>query len=215
MSARTWTAATLVILAISSSPARSEPMASSPTVSTLGPNLYSIKECDKSLNLYPYIVYKITLGRHFSMYSASVRKQIRATTINSSGDFDEYVNSPAINNNNNISDWQNKTRIGIRTPLPSITDSVLVKIVLDNKRLSFRSDGFALRAGDPIGEAMFCDLRYDGHSNSLTFKVQYLRGKGGKPLYGTYNIGVNVKDRKRNSKFSLPIFFDPEIKNEG
>lgn len=99
-------------------------------------------------------------------------------------------------------------------PTPaSKRDTVLIKFVLSDDRMRFRSDGFAV-AGDSKGKDMFCKLVVAADKRSATVwgRFHHKPHPGSSKTFGSYNLGVELM---QNGGVYLPIFIDPMVKNEG
>lgn len=92
-------------------------------------------------------------------------------------------------------------------------DSMLLKFVLADNRMKFRSDQYAI-AADAKGKSSLCGLKVSPDGKSAIVWAKYYSNPhqpGKKTVFG-YNIGVYLTqpDGKK-----LPIFIDPAMGNEG
>jgi hypothetical protein len=104
----------------------------------------------------------------------------------------------------------------VNIPEPKVTangieyKSGLITIKLDPKppyNFRFIDKPYTIRAGDFSGLLMFCDADVAG--NTATVKVIRVPGV----QRGSLNIGLVIEDKGKSHE--MPIFFDPEVKNEG
>ena len=62
---------------------------------------------------------------------------------------------------------------------------------------------------------MFCDLD-TSNTRYVTFTIHYPDELGpNKITHGHPNIGIIVQDSKNSAVYSLPIFLDPDVTNDG
>ena len=115
--------------------------------------------------------------------------------------------------------WTPRTRLDLDLDLAPVAEGkkrekVLIKIIVDDPTIKFRGDAFAITAADVNGPNMFC--RFDGGytDNSATFVAFYYKDpRGNMETFGDFNIGLVIPDADPN--YMLPIFIDPEVKNNG
>ncbi len=75
---------------------------------------------------------------------------------------------------------------------------------------------WAITAAEPNGKDMLCGPVFvDSSKKSATFTAYY--DPSTKPVFGSFNIGLIVKGPPGNvpKTFSLPVFLDPNVKNNG
>lgn len=92
-------------------------------------------------------------------------------------------------------------------------DSILVKFVLSDDRMRFRSDQYAI-AADAKGKSSLCGLKVSPDGKSAIVWAKYYSNPhqpGKKTVFG-YNIGLYLT---QTSGKKLPIFIDPAMGNEG
>jgi hypothetical protein len=87
--------------------------------------------------------------------------------------------------------------------------------------LHLRTDGVAVRGGEKGAQDVFCDVKLDPTgAGTPQYDPQWVSFRthrdGTAETYGTYNLGLIVKDEKpQNSGYELPVFIDPGVDNEG
>ena len=77
---------------------------------------------------------------------------------------------------------------------------------------------WAITAAEPNGSLMFCGPVFvDSSKKSATFTAYYYSDGSGKPVFGSFNIGLIVEKPAAggHKKFYLPVFLDPNVKNNG
>jgi len=113
--------------------------------------------------------------------------------------------------------WSPKTKLDLNLNLgpqggPK-RHMVLIKIIVRDPNVTFRTDGFAITAGDVNGRKMFCQIPGGYGVNEATFVAFYYKPTPHQPTMGTFNLGLVVKDV--DPAYILPIFVDPAVENNG
>jgi hypothetical protein len=113
--------------------------------------------------------------------------------------------------------WTPKTKLDLNLDLgpqggPKRT-MVLIKVIVRDPAVTFRTDGFAITSGDVNGRKMFCQIDGGYTQKEATFVAFYYKETPNKPTMGTFNLGLIVQDV--NAGYILPIFVDPEVQNNG
>jgi hypothetical protein len=187
----------------------------SPTPPLRGGESYEIKDCkDKYV---PKTVYKIKIAKSFELRDPQVVKSTVPAneTTPGSGEYDEYYGSMETPYTWN-SDARYKTRLDLDLGLTQKGDAAMIKIILDDPLLNFRTDGGVIRGGGPHGRDMICSVRRNIDEKSIRFIVFYYKEhQSDKNTYGKYNIGLAATDKDTSSGYVLPIYIDPMIKNNG
>lgn len=113
--------------------------------------------------------------------------------------------------------WTPKTKLDMNLDLgpqggPKRT-MVLIKVIVRDPAVTFRTDGFAITTGDVNGRKMFC--KFDGgyQQKEATFVAFYYKATPNKPTMGSYGLGLVFQDI--DPGYILPIFVDPEVQNNG
>jgi hypothetical protein len=115
--------------------------------------------------------------------------------------------------------WTPKTRLDLDLDLyESATgkkrEMVLIKIVVDDPSVKFRTDGFAITAETGNGQHMFCQFKDGFAEHDATFAAYYYFNPNPQhDTLGVFDIGLVIPDA--DSAYILPIFIDPEVKNNG
>ena len=202
--------------------------APAPPKSTLGPESHKLLSCTdllKIINQNPTLTPDyLPVVNNFELtindvnprdLKDKVRKQKNGaatnpwTDANATGkliptkwDFDAELGSPVVTGN----------RI--------IYQSALVTINLKkNAKMKFVASPDTIRAGDAAGQAMFCGLssNQDIASFYIIYDPNSKDADNKKINEGSFNIGVIVTDNSSTSakQFEMPLYFDPEVKNDG
>lgn len=183
-----------------------------PTPPLRGGESYEIKDCkDKYV---PTTVYKITISQSFELRYPDVVKSTKPAKEISPGEYDEDY-SAKDGTYNGVSDSAIKTRLDIDVGLQKAGDAAMIKIILADPLLKFRADDAKIRGGGPNGRDMLCSVRLSSDERSIRFIVFYYKKDKDKPTYGKYNIGLTATDKDTTSGYTLPIYIDPMIKNNG
>ena len=90
---------------------------------------------------------------------------------------------------------------------------VLIKVIVRDPAVTFRTDGFAITSGDVNGRRMFCKFPGGFGQKEATFAAFYYKPTPHQPTMGTFNLGLVVQDV--NPAYILPIFVDPAVENNG
>jgi hypothetical protein len=103
--------------------------------------------------------------------------------------------------------------LGLKAPATgSPHQAVLIKLVSGDSDVTFRDDEHAITAGDQNGQMMFCGLTNEADGPRF-WAIYYNDGKY--PTFGSFNIGLYVRDRNKKTKYRTPVFIDPNVKNYG
>jgi hypothetical protein len=172
---------------------------------------YSIRECPTGI--VPKTVYKIELSEDFNLRNPQVTKSTRPAKADGHGDYDEDYAAPETPYTW-PSDALNKTRLDVDVGLTARGEAAMIKIVLDDSLLEFRTDDAVIRGGNEHGRDMLCSVRRSTTEKSVRFIVFYYKPNPTK-TYGKYNIGLIAKDLDTKSGYTLPVYIDPMIKNNG
>ena len=180
-----------------------------------GGESYPIDVCKKKY--IPTTVYKIRISETFDLRNPQVTKFTRPAkeVIPKSGIYDEDYDAP-----DTIYTWDSdaavKTRLDVNVDLKIDGDAAMIKIILDDPLLTFRTDDGVIRAGGPHGKAMICGVERNIDEKSIRFGVfHYKEHQSDKKTFGKYNIGLIATEKDRTSGYVLPIYIDPMIKNNG
>jgi hypothetical protein len=172
--------------------------------------------CPPNLEL-PTKVYKLYLNKDLDIRSAAVTKGVKAAMCDATtGKCDEDA-SPTDGTYNPVSDSPSRTRLDIDSHLTSPNQTAIIKIILVGGKIEF-VDHNVVMAGDDKGKAMFCNLEYTKGDKSLKFLVYHHNDPDPSTgeTFGSFNVGVIIKEvGPRGERFQLPIFLDPEVKNNG
>ena len=118
--------------------------------------------------------------------------------------------------------WSPKTRLDLDLDLFAPAsgkhrEMVLIKVIVDDHSVAFRNDGFAIMSETGNGQHMFCQFKggFDKtRENSATFVAYYYSNPDSTHhTFGVFDIGLVIPDS--DPQFILPIFIDPEVKNDG
>lgn len=113
--------------------------------------------------------------------------------------------------------WMPRTKLDLNLDLgPSggtKRTMVLIKVIIGDPSVTLRTDGFAITSGDVNGRKMFCQFAGGYGQREATFAAFYYKQTPNKPTMGTFNVGLIVQDT--NAMYTLPIFLDPEVQNNG
>jgi hypothetical protein len=119
-------------------------------------------------------------------------------------------------------EWPSKTPldldlnsvIGEARELYGKREKVLIKIAIEDQEVTFRSDGYAISAGDHNGKALFCQFLGGFKNHEATFMTYYFkRGHESGDIYARYNVGLTLPDT--HIGYVVPILLDPGTKNTG
>jgi hypothetical protein len=91
---------------------------------------------------------------------------------------------------------------------------VLIKVVVDDPSVTFRSDGYAIAAGDRNARELFCQFPGGFKDHEATAMTYYFTRKpGAAHIYSRYNIGLTLPHTDKSRV--VPIILDPSVKNTG
>jgi hypothetical protein len=168
-------------------------------------------------------VFKIIIDDKLDIRKLDRKTQVKSHAANNKGDDEESDGKPDDDvNQPNPYGSPTTTAWDIDPSLYSTTDSALVKVIIadGSKNLSFRKNvenptdpdhraDYWITSGDSGGDRILCGpVKVDPKNQFVVFRLQYIKGG---PKYGTYNIGLELKD----GGFSTPIYIDPNVKNNG
>jgi hypothetical protein len=192
------------------------------------PPLSPLKSCPGGLTA-PTTVFKIYLDKDLN-----VRKLVRSGVVNGahkdnvvthaagSADYEDAsvkdVPLGYIDLNGDArhpaTEWD--MALGLTQP----NQAVYIKVVTRDDRVTLRDDALAITTGDDAGQDMLCgpgastggDTLVHG-SNYVLFEAYYDQAN---PVV-SFNIGMFVKEGNPNqsTKFSIPVYLDPNVKNDG
>lgn len=116
--------------------------------------------------------------------------------------------------------WTPRTKLDLNlglvaNPSGKKVDKVLIEVLVEDTSVHFRSDGYAIEAGDKTGNSdkMFCQIPGGYQAQYATFMAFYYTDNNGtKPTMGSYNVGLVLGD---GMPYDLPIFLDPDVMNNG
>lgn len=116
--------------------------------------------------------------------------------------------------------WSPRTQLDLNvdlvpTPTGNKHDKTLIKVIVEDPSVRFRTDGYAVEATgkDGNGKHMLCQLDGGYTPGSVLFLTKYFTDNNGKqPTFGSYNLGLVLG---AGNTVNLPIFIDPEIENNG
>ncbi|HEX4709528.1 hypothetical protein [Phenylobacterium sp.] len=118
---------------------------------------------------------------------------------------------------NKATPWSPKTRLDLDLDLGPAggtkPEMVLIKIIVDDPTVKFRTDGFAIAASDANGRSMFCQFSGGFGLHDATFGAVYYKPHPNQKTMGSYNIGLILPDA--DPAYILPIFIDPVVQNNG
>jgi hypothetical protein len=118
--------------------------------------------------------------------------------------------NPAIN-------WTPRTKLdmdlNLAPPGGTNRSMVLIKVIVRDPAVTFRTDGFAITSGDVNGRKMFCKFAGGYGTKEVTFVAFYYKATPHQPTMGTFNLGLIVQDA--DLAYILPIFVDPVVENNG
>jgi hypothetical protein len=113
--------------------------------------------------------------------------------------------------------WTPKTKLDLSLDLgpPGGTkrSMVLIKVIVRDPTVTFRTDGFAITSGDVNGRKMFCQFSGGYGQKEATFVAFYYKPTPHQPTMGAFNLGLIVQDM--DPAYILPIFVDPAVQNNG
>ena len=118
---------------------------------------------------------------------------------------------------NKATPWSPRTRLDLDLDLGPAggtkPEMVLIKIKVDDPTVKFRTDGFAIAAGDTNGRSMFCQFSGGFGLHDATFAATYYKPHPNQKTMGSYNIGLILPDT--DPAYTLPIIIDPMVQNNG
>jgi hypothetical protein len=104
--------------------------------------------------------------------------------------------------------------IGERPELYGKREKVLIRIVVEDTSVSFRSDGYAIAAGDHNARELFCQFPGGFQEHEATAMTYYFTRKpGAADIYSRYNVGLTLPHTDKSRV--VPIILDPSVKNTG
>jgi hypothetical protein len=184
----------------------------------MGTDFHKIPKCadvedERGIKLKkPTVAYKLVIEQGLDV--KALKRKVSRKKANNAGD-DEDPADPGNDADEASAPEPTRWDIALNLKAPTVMDpkidTVVIKIVSNDPNVLIRQDQFAVRGGDDNGSAMLCGLKWG--NGTARFKAFYYDGPGPDPTFGSFNIGVFVKEPSTN--YVTPIFIDPNIKNHG
>jgi hypothetical protein len=159
----------------------------------------------------PTVMYQITIPAGFDFHHPVVIKET-FPMVSGNPDTSHPLPNPVDPNT------PDATRLDIVTQVKAPKQTALIRIVNQDTTLDFQAGKAAV--WDPLPKNngysnMFCGLD-TSVAGQVTFTLHYPDSNGpNKITQGHPNIGMIVKDRDEPAKYSLPVFLDPDVTNDG